>query len=228
MHIHVHNYCTCKFLCFGLFVHCGGCVYTWTERACLCVSVCMCAHTVKHSYIDLLGTPLFSPMLLCTPQGRFLLFCVTDKFDQIKTSIVLYCSVPYKVAFTNSHAICLSQFVCVCVCVCVCVFVCVCACVHVIGDRACCVQVFCTLCVASYTIFLNTVFIKIQGFLEASCCNNHWAILSLNRFPEAIIWLFSSFQLVFSYIMLAVEVNCCLKFHKNEMFTCTKNSSAKF
>ena len=42
-----------------------------------------CAQYV-HTYIDLLGTPWFSPILMCTPQGRFYLFSIyptglTDK-----------------------------------------------------------------------------------------------------------------------------------------------------
>ena len=64
-------------------------------------------HTHTHRvilYIDLWGTPLFSPVL-CTPQGRFLLFSVPHKFWKYKT---IYCAllfyVPYKVAFINTHA----------------------------------------------------------------------------------------------------------------------------
>ena len=35
------------------------------------------------TYIDLLGAPLFSPILLCTPQDRFLSFSVPHKFDGV-------------------------------------------------------------------------------------------------------------------------------------------------
>ena len=42
------------------------------------------AHRHKHSYtyIDLWGSPLFSP-ILCTPQGRLLMFCVPHKADYL-------------------------------------------------------------------------------------------------------------------------------------------------
>ena len=54
----------------------------------------------------LMCTLLFSPRLLCTPQDGFL-FPVPHKFDGIKPSTVLYCSlqVPYMVAFTNTHTL---------------------------------------------------------------------------------------------------------------------------
>ena len=59
-------------------------------------------HTHIQSYtvcIDLWATSLFSP-ILCTSQGTFLYFSVPHKLDNIKPSIVLYCSLyPYKVIF---------------------------------------------------------------------------------------------------------------------------------
>ena len=48
------------------------------------------AHSYTCTYIDLWGTPLFSLILLCTPQGRFIFF-VQHKIDGRKPSIMLSC-----------------------------------------------------------------------------------------------------------------------------------------